>query len=181
MNPVELNRIIDESQETSTPHHTFTKKKIPPFNETAHGNSEDFKNLGNLHTENRAVEYFPQDTPYQFIKGSAQHQPGYDFGTGGLSYNQRVPDNLVGDNFKTVRQNTDNIDKYLVQDMQSQATTSSGFPLTTNQDFYGPSMGKKLNKMDLNKKNFKAKNTYTAYVEAMFNWGVFSQPLMDQC
>jgi len=176
MNPVELNRIIDDGQEVTTgPKHTFTKKKM--FNETAHGNSEDFKNLGNLHTENRAVDYFPQDDRHHFMKG----QPGYDFSTGGLSYNQRKPDNLVGDSFKTVRQNQDDINKYMAQEIQSHTTQSSGFPLTTNQDFYGPSMANKLKNMDLNKKNFKGKNTYTAYVEAMFNSGVFSQPLMDQC
>lgn len=33
----------------------------------------------------------------------------------------------------------------------------------------------------MSKKNYKKKTVYNAYVNAMFNAGVFTQPLMDQC
>lgn len=41
-----------------------SKKKMFAFN--YHDNSDDFKNLGNLHRENRTVAYFPQDEKHEF-------------------------------------------------------------------------------------------------------------------
>jgi hypothetical protein len=35
--------------------------------------------------------------------------------------------------------------------------------------------------MNLSKKNYKKKNVYNAYVNAMFNSGVFLTPMQDQC
>ena len=31
-----------------------------------HSNSDEYKNLGNLHKDGRVVEYFPQDDKYEF-------------------------------------------------------------------------------------------------------------------
>jgi hypothetical protein len=94
---------------------------------------------------------------------------------------QRVPDNLLGESFRTVRKNTDQYNNYMAQDMTSYTTVSSGFPLTTNQDFHGHDVWKKSQLLNNSKKNNKKKNVYNAYVNAMFNSGVFITPRMDQC
>lgn len=46
----------------------------------------------------------------------------------------RVPANLVGDTFKEVRKTTDNFNKSMMMDQQSNAIKSytSNFPMTTN-------------------------------------------------
>jgi hypothetical protein len=41
-----------------------TNKKMFQFN--MHSNSDEFKNLGNLHRERRVVEFFPQDDKMNF-------------------------------------------------------------------------------------------------------------------
>ena len=45
----------------------------------------------------------------------------YDYETGGLSYTQRVPRNLVGDNLRTGRKQTDEFNGQLLQDRVSVA------------------------------------------------------------
>ena len=64
-----------------------TNKKMFSFN--YHSNSDEYKNLGNLHKDKRVVEYFPQDDKLEFstrpqIMGREKKQ--YDYETGGLSY-----------------------------------------------------------------------------------------------
>jgi hypothetical protein len=110
-----------------------------------HSNSDEYKNLGNLHKEKRVIEYFPQDDKLEFstkpqIMGKKEKK--YDFETGGLSYTQRVPRNLVGADFRTGRKETDDFNGHLVADRVSIApshsmSSASGFPKTTNQDFHG--------------------------------------------
>jgi len=41
-----------------------TNKKMFSFN--YHANSEEYKNLGNMHKDKRVVEYFPQDDRLEF-------------------------------------------------------------------------------------------------------------------
>lgn len=99
-----------------------TNKKMFSFN--YHSNSEEYKNLGNLHREKRVVEYFPQDDKLEFstkpqILGKQEGQPGYDYETGGLSYSQRVPKNLVGDKLRQGRKTTDNANIALIMDKVS--------------------------------------------------------------
>ena len=79
-----------------------------------HSNSDEYKNLGTLHKDKRTVEYFPQDERMEFstrpqIMGREKGgvPPGYNFQEGGLSYQQRVPDNLVGENLRSGRMVTD--------------------------------------------------------------------------
>ena len=60
--------------------------------------------------------------------------------------------------------------------------SNSSFPLTTNQDFHGLEVfenSKEFNR-GLDKQNFKRKDPLTAYVDAMFNTGVFVNPVLDQ-
>ena len=44
----------------------------------------------------------------------------------------RVPDNLVGDTLRKVRQNTDEFNKFMMSDGMSKYSNSTMFPLTTN-------------------------------------------------
>ena len=110
-----------------------------------HANSEEYKNLGNLHKDKRVIEYYPQDDKLEFstkpqILGKPDKQNGaanYDFETGGLSYSQRVPHNLVGDNLRSGRKETDLYNGQLLADRVSIAgsntmSQASGFPKTTN-------------------------------------------------
>ena len=69
LNPVELNKILDENKEEmmageAKQKRLLTNKKL--FEKTSHHNSEDFKELGNLHKDQRAVEYFPGDDRHSF-------------------------------------------------------------------------------------------------------------------
>ena len=41
-----------------------TNKKMFSFN--YHANSEEYKNLGNLHKDKRVMEYYPQDDRLEF-------------------------------------------------------------------------------------------------------------------
>ena len=109
-----------------------------------HANSDEYKNLGNLHKDKRVMEYYPQDDKLEFstkpqIMGRKDR--GYDYEQGGLSYTQRVPQNLVGDHLRTGRRETDQYNGQLLNDRASNApsgySTVSGFPKTTNQDFHG--------------------------------------------
>ena len=62
-------------------------------------------------------------------------------------------------------------------------TVTSGFPLTTNQDFHNlePYIKQRIQKGGCNKQNNKKATVYNAYVNAMFNSGVFANPVADQC
>jgi hypothetical protein len=84
-----------------------------------------------MSTENRVINYFPQDDKNNFGTRPVIFNK-YDFGEGGLSLQHRIPDNLIGESLKAVRENTDTFNKFLAQDMTSYTTVSSGFPLTTN-------------------------------------------------
>jgi hypothetical protein len=67
LNPVELNKILEENKEELMEEknkNLLTHKKL--FTKTSHHNSEDFKELGNLHKDNRAVEYFPGEDRHHF-------------------------------------------------------------------------------------------------------------------
>ena len=69
LNPTELNRILDENKEAiiagdNRNKRLLTNKKM--FSETSHHNSEDFKELGNLHKDKRSVEYYPSDGKHNF-------------------------------------------------------------------------------------------------------------------
>lgn len=138
LNPVELNKILDDNKETSTAGalrtQLLSKKKL--YGDTMFQNSDEFKALGNLHKDNRVIDYYPQDDKGNFSTRPKILGGKYDFAEGGLSLQHRVPDNLVGESLKAVRENTDTFNKYLAQDMTSYTTVSSGFPLTTNQDFH---------------------------------------------
>ena len=59
----------------------------------------------------------------------------------------------------------------------SYTTHTSSFPLTTNQDFHSGEVFNKAARMQQSKKNYKKKNVYNAYVNAMFNSGVFNTPM----
>lgn len=166
-----------------------TNKRMYSFN--YHANSDEYKNLGNLHKEKRVIEYFPQDDKLEFstrpqIMG--RNEKKYNYETGGLSYSQRIPKNLVGENLRTGRKETDEFNGQLMADRVSVApsyavSTASGFPKTTNQDFHGEEVFKKARHLliNQNKQNFKKANVYSAYVNAMFNSGVFTNPWQDQC
>lgn len=56
---------------------------------------------------------------------------------------------------------------------------SGGFPLTTNQDFHNEKVFKKSKNIDRTTDYYKMKNIYAEYVNAMFNQGVFTNPLTD--
>lgn len=94
----------------------------------------------------------------------------------------RIPENLVGETFKEVRQTTDTFNRTMMHEQrnatQNQSFTSN-FPLTTNQDYHNEDVFEKAKRIDMSKKNYKKKTVYNAYVNAMFNAGVFTSPLMD--
>ena len=71
------------------------------------------------------------------------------------------------------------MNRFIGQDYMSNTTVSSGFPLTTNQDFHSQEIFERARRMNLSKKNYKKKNVYNAYVNAMFNSGVFNTPMQD--
>lgn len=159
-----------------------------------HSNSDEYKQLGNLHREKRVIEYFPQDekldfsTKPQIMGREKRTQPAYDYESGGLSFTGRVPRNPVGDTLRSGRKETDEYNGQLLQDRASIApsntySTASGFPKTTNQDFHGIEVHMKAKDLfkNLNRQNFKKNNVYNAYVNAMFNSGVFTNPWQDQC
>ena len=113
----------------------------------------------------------------------------YDYETGGLSYTQRVPNNLIGQEIEQERRKVDTVNDRLMLDKLSEATgalsvaQSNTFPKTTNQDFHNEDVFNKAlaigRKVD--KQNFKKVNVYNSYVNAMFNSGVFNNPWQDQC
>ena len=125
-----------------------TNKKMFSFN--YHSNSDEYKNLGNLHREKRVVEYFPQDDKLEFstkpqILGKQENggRP-YNYEVGGLSYSHRIPKNLIGDKLRQGRKIADNTNIALIMDKASvdggsqlgAMSNASAFPKTTNQDFH---------------------------------------------
>lgn len=125
-----------------------TNKRLYSFNQ--HSNSDEYKNLGTLHRDKRVVEYYPQDERLDFstkpqIMGKSQQGAGgseYDYETGGLSYSQRVPHNLLGAHAKAERNMVDTVNDRLMLQKLKEATGSiamprpNAFPKTTNQDFH---------------------------------------------
>ena len=69
----------------------------------------------------------------------------------------------------------------MAEEQMSYTTHTSSFPLTTNQDFHNNQVHAKAQMINQSKKNYKKKNVYNAYVNAMFNSGVFNTPATDQC
>jgi hypothetical protein len=69
LNPVELNKILDDNKEemmgVDPKHKSLLTHKKQYLKTNAH-NSEDFKELGNLHKDQRAVEYFPGEDRHAF-------------------------------------------------------------------------------------------------------------------
>jgi hypothetical protein len=113
-------------------------------------------------------------------------QEGYNYETGGLSYSQRVPKNLVGDKLRQGRKTTDNANIAMIMDKMSvdgsqRPSEASSFPKTTNQDFHNDEVFDRAFHRRVDKQNFKRNNPYSAYVNAMFNSGVFTNPWQDQC
>ena len=124
-----------------------TNKKMFAFN--YHSNSDDFKNLGNLHREKRVVEFFPQDEKCTFstkpqIKTVEPAHAAMDSVSNAASTRK----NLVGDDLRKNRIDADmsNLEMMITKkmrdgtqrgsDMRSEVTVSSQFPKTTNQDFH---------------------------------------------
>ena len=69
MNPYDLQQLKnlgEQEEESAGLYHVpiQTNKRLYPFH--YHQNSEDYKNLGNMHRENRTIEYYPQDQKPQF-------------------------------------------------------------------------------------------------------------------
>ena len=123
-----------------------TAKRTYAFN--YHDNSDDYKNLGTLHKENRTVEYFPQDEKEDFTT-----KPQI-MGMGPKSVSSRQASHLQS-NFS----------------IASEDLEVKGFPKTTNQDFHNEECHMRarqlMTKMD--KQNFKRNNPYMAFVNANFN------------
>ena len=97
-----------------------TNKRLYSFNQ--HSNSDEYKNLGTLHKDKRVVEYYPQDERLEFstkpqIMGKGPptgSESGYNYETGGLSYTQRVPQNLLGPHAKAERSMVDTVNDRLM-------------------------------------------------------------------
>jgi len=68
-------------------------------------NSEDFKQLGTLHREQRQVQYFPQEARINFSSRPQNMKEDFMEVNPELGYfsQNRVPQNLVGNTFKAVR------------------------------------------------------------------------------
>lgn len=74
-----------------------------------------------MHKDKRVIEYFPQDDKLEFstrpqIMGREKKTltGTYDFEAGGQSFTHRVPTNLVGDNLRTGRKDTDAFNGHLL-------------------------------------------------------------------
>ena len=157
-------------------HYSQTNKKY--FDKNMHINSDEFKNLGNIHTERRKEEY-PESNKKDHFSPKPLNMSKYDYDKGGLSYQQRIPDNLVGQDMKHVRAETDSVNNNLMQMQVEQMLLNQKFPLTTNQDFHNEDVFQRAKRINQDRKNYKTKNLYGAYVNATFNQGVFSNPIAD--
>lgn len=93
-------------------------------------NSEEFKQLGNLHKDQRQADYYPQDDSRHFgskPRGFTKQDLAYD-----CLMENRVPDNLVGKTLKEVRYNTDEFNKFMMTSADNTPNDRDAFPLTTN-------------------------------------------------
>ena len=143
-----------------------------------HSNSDDFKNLGNIHSERRKEEY-PRSNGKDHFSPKPLNLSKYDYEKGGLSYQQRIPENYVGEDMKHVRNETDSVNNNLMQMQVEQMLLNQKFPLTTNQDFHNEDVFERAKRINNDRKNYKTKNLYGAYVNATFNQGVFTNPIAD--
>lgn len=157
-------------------HYSQTNKKY--FDKNMHSNSDDFKNLGNIHSERRKEEY-PRSNGKDHFSPKPLNLSKYDYEKGGLSYQQRIPENYVGEDMKHVRNETDSVNNNLMQMQVEQMLLNQKFPLTTNQDFHNEDVFERAKRINNDRKNYKTKNLYGAYVNATFNQGVFTNPIAD--
>jgi hypothetical protein len=81
-------------------------------------NSDEFKQLGTLTKEKRIIDYYPQDDKAVFTTKpkNMTRQQMEEFQ---ILMNDRVPSNLVGNTLRQVRQNTDDFNKYMINDQLS--------------------------------------------------------------
>ena len=144
-----------------------TNKRQYSFN--YHDNSDDFKNLGQLHKQNRTVDYFPQDEKQDFsskpqILGKEHEQ-----------LENMSMSNASSRNEKLSRRNQSSFS------LASDDREVKGFPKTTNQDFHSDVCHIKARELSqLDRQNFKRTNPYMSFVNANFNQGVFVNPWQDQ-
>lgn len=89
---------------------------------------------------------------------------------------------MIGESIREARKNTDYFNNQVMREQLSpNQSFTSKFPLTTNQDYHNDEVFDKARNINMSKKNYKKKTVYNAYVNATFNAGVFTSPLMDQC
>jgi hypothetical protein len=181
MDPVTLNKINEEYADLVHGGSTDPKNKKKLFSKNMTENSEEFKQLGNLHKENRVTDYYPQDVKADFSTKPKNFMGKTDYDEDGYFTGARQPTNLVGESYKQVRHTQDEYNRTMMAEQQSNRSNQSHFPRTTNQDFHSEEVFDKAQKYNVSKKNYKKKNNYSSYVDAMFNAGVFTSPLMDQC
>lgn len=133
-----------------------------------HDNSDDYKNLGTLHKDNRTVDYFPQDGHHEFSTKPQVLGHEYDI----VGRREAAGSNIKAPSSVMISERD--------QPPLSRRTVSS-FPLTTNQDFHNNEVFDKARYlgMRIDKQNFKKHNPFAAYVNAMFNQGVFVNPWQD--
>lgn len=80
---------------------------------------------------------------------------------------------------KHVRAETDSVNNRLMQQQVEQIILNQQFPMTTNQDFHNEDVFERAKRINQDRKNYKTKNLYAAYVNATFNQGVFNNPIAD--
>lgn len=167
-----------------------SNKKL--YDISMHQNSEEFKQLGTIHMENRAAEYYPLDKPSLKTKIPAPQKPALIK----RATSQDVPaskvdnpensrsahvKNLMAERIKEeeLRQKliTDEIVKMKSSGARGSSTTHRRneilFPSTTNQECHNNDVHMTR---PIDKTNFKKKNPFSAYVNSMFNAGVFTNP-----
>ena len=163
LDPEQISRMLDQSGLYLVPHRDGaagkSAKRQYAFN--YHDNSDDYKNMGTLHKENRTVEYYPQDEKQ-------------DFSTKPQIMGRELP--AAGDTLPAARRSGRNESQFSFADSDIDRDVR-GFPKTINQDFHNEecfARAAQLHAMD--KQNFKKTNPYMAYANAMFNQGVFVNP-----
>lgn len=174
-----------------------------------HQNSEEFKQLGTIHTENRAANYFPLEKPQPMnyaqspiaaiqmeramgatgknatrLQMSDKHNR-----TEALNEADGVTDpdksrsvfikNLVADRMKEEEIRSKLVTDEIVKMKRNGPRANSSrkgevlFPTTTNQENHNDDVHATR---PVDKANFKKKNPFSAYVNSMFNAGVFVNP-----
>lgn len=154
LDPVQISQILDETGLFLVPHEKTgldrTSKRMYAFN--YHDNSDDYKNLGTLHRDNRTVEYFPQDEAQDF---STRPQ-------------------IMGRELSAIRDHFENTGTSIEPKMSEidplDDREVEGFPKTTNQDFHNEDVYRRFMQIQRpEKSNNKKSNSYMSYVNAMFN------------